>query len=89
MEDNQHVIDELVKLKGIGVWTAEMLLLFGLGKEDIFSFGDLGIRNAMSNLYKVDRDNKEKILKIQKKWSPFRSYACRYLWKSLDNLPKK
>lgn len=89
MKEDQHVIDELVKLKGIGVWTAEMLLIFGLGKEDIFSYGDLGIRNAISNLYRVDRDNQEKIMKIQKKWAPYRSYACRYLWKSLDNLPKK
>jgi DNA-3-methyladenine glycosylase II len=86
---DEEVIEELVKLKGIGVWTAEMLLIFGLGKEDIFSYGDLGVRNAISNLYKVDRDNREKIMKIQKKWAPFRSYACRYLWKSLDNLTKK
>jgi DNA-3-methyladenine glycosylase II len=86
---DEEVIEELVKLKGIGVWTAEMLLIFGLGKEDVFSYGDLGVRNAISTLYKIDRDNKEKIMKIQKKWAPFRSYACRYLWKSLDNLPKK
>ncbi len=89
MKEDQHVIDELVKLKGIGVWTAEMLLIFGLGKEDIFSYGDLGVRNAISNLYRIDRDNQEKIIKLQKKWAPYRSYACRYLWKSLDNLPKK
>ncbi len=85
---DEDVKIELVKLKGIGEWTAEMLLLFGFGKEDIFSYGDLGLRNAIANLYKIDRDDKENIMKIQKKWAPFRSYASRYLWKSLDNLPK-
>ena len=86
---DEEVKIELVKLKGIGEWTAEMLLIFGLGKEDVFSYGDLGLRNAIANLYKIDRDNKEKILKISSKWKPFRSYASRYLWKSLDNLPKQ
>ncbi|HEV2353358.1 MAG TPA: DNA-3-methyladenine glycosylase 2 family protein, partial [Puia sp.] len=86
--DNEAVIAYLTRIKGVGRWTAEMLLLFGLGREDIFAIGDWGIQNAMIRLYKLDRDDKkafrEKLLKISSKWSPYRSYACLYLWRSLD-----
>jgi DNA-3-methyladenine glycosylase II len=85
---NEKVIEELVKLKGVGKWTAEMLLIFSLAREDVFSFGDLGLRTAVANLYVVDRDDLLAIEAITSKWSPYRSYASRYLWKSLDNSPK-
>lgn len=85
---DEEVIAELTKLKGIGRWTAEMTLMFTLKRLDVFSMGDLGLRNAVSRLYHVDRDDLEKIEKISKKWSPYRTIAARYLWKSLDNLPK-
>lgn len=86
--DNEEVIVELTKVKGIGRWTAEMILIFSLDREDVFSIGDLGLRNVVSKLYEVDRDNLEEITKISEKWAPYRSYASRYLWKSLDNTPK-
>lgn len=86
--DDEEIITELIKLKGIGRWTAEMLLIFALGREDIFSMGDLGLRNAVAKLYGVDRDDLVAIEKITINWSPYRSYASRYLWKSLDNTPK-
>lgn len=80
MED-EEVIAELVKVKGIGRWTAEMFLLFTLGREDIFSAGDLGLRNAIKKIY--GSKTNEEIEEIIKKWSPYKSTASRILWKSL------
>lgn len=85
---DEVVIEKLVVIKGIGRWSAEMILIFSLGREDVFSLGDLGLRTAVSNLYGVDRQNLSEIDKISKRWKPYRSYASRYLWKSLDNQPK-
>lgn len=86
--DDELVIDELIQLKGVGRWTAEMFLMFSLGREDVFSLGDLGLRNAVSRLYNVDRDDLKAIETISLAWKPYRSLASRYLWKSLDNTPK-
>lgn len=85
---DEMVISELTKLKGIGRWTAEMLLIFSLGRADVFSMGDVGLRNAVAKLYNVDRDNLDAIGIIVAQWSPYKSYASRLLWKSLDNAPK-
>ncbi len=82
---DEEVIIELTKVKGIGRWTAEMILLFHLQRPDVFSLGDLGLRTAVAKLYKVDRNDLKRIEKISKRWSPFRSLASRYLWMSLDN----
>ncbi|HRB56247.1 MAG TPA: hypothetical protein PLR36_07710, partial [Ferruginibacter sp.] len=85
----------ITQIKGIGQWTAEMQLMFTLGREDVFSTGDLGIQQAMTRLYKLDAGNKktlqEQMLSIAEKWRPYRTYACRYLWDWKDNthLPKK
>jgi DNA-3-methyladenine glycosylase II len=87
--DNEQVIEELTKVKGIGRWTAEMFLMFSLLREDIFSTGDQGLKNAIRNLYKLKSHPTEKQLNnLFKKWSPYKTYAARYLWKSLDNEPK-
>src|SRR5258708_7157987 len=83
--DDEGVIKELTKVKGIGPWTAEMFLIFALGREDVFSFGDLGLNNALKKIYDIKTGTKEEIELIVAKWSPYRSYACRILWKSLDN----
>lgn len=82
---DEEVITELIKIKGIGRWTAEMVLIFFLRRPDVFSLGDLGLRTAVSKLYNVDRNDLRKIEKISLQWKPFRSLASRYLWKSLDN----
>ena len=82
---DEDVMSHLVQVKGVGRWTAEMILIFSLNRPDVFSMGDLGLRTAVSKLYRVDRDNLKKIEKISFQWKPFRSYASRYLWKSLDN----
>ena len=85
------VIAYLTRIKGVGRWTAEMLLMFGLGREDVFAIDDWGIQNAMIRLYKLDREDKkafrEKMLRISGKWSPYRSYACLYLWRAANNAP--
>jgi DNA-3-methyladenine glycosylase II len=89
--ENEEVIAYLTQIKGVGRWTAEMLLMFGLGREDVFAIDDWGIQNAMIHLYKLDRTDKkafrEQLLKISGKWSPWRTYACMYLWRWKDNSP--
>jgi len=91
--NNDDVIAYITQIKGVGRWTAEMLLMFSLGREDIFSIDDLGIQNAMIRLYKLDRADKkafrDQLLRISEKWSPFRTYACLHLWHWKDNSPKK
>lgn len=82
---DDEVILELIKLKGVGNWTAEMFLMFTLGRPDIFSAGDLGLQNAMVKLYKLDaKPNKEILIEISEKWSPYRTTASKILWKSLE-----
>ena len=82
---DKEVYEQLLKVKGIGPWTAEMFMIFTLHRPDIFSVGDLGLRSAISKLYKVQKDDFKRIEKISERWKPFRSFACRYLWKNTDN----
>ncbi len=70
-----EIINRLTEVKGIGPWTAEMFLIFTLGRPDVFSYGDLGLKNAMAKLPG---------LKKPEVWSPYRSIASRILWKSLE-----
>jgi len=90
--DNEAAIAWLTQIKGVGRWTAEMLLMFALGREDIFAIDDWGVQNAMIHLYKLDRTDKkafrENLLRISAKWSPYRTYACMHLWRWKDNSPK-
>ena len=89
--NDEEVIQYLTQIKGVGRWTVEMLLMFALSREDVFAIDDLGIQNAMIALYKLDRTDKkqfrEEMLRISKKWSPYRTYACMYLWRWKDNPP--
>jgi DNA-3-methyladenine glycosylase II len=87
---DEEVIAHLTQVKGIGRWTAEMFLIFSLGREDIFSYDDLGLRNAIKALYKLKKHpTRAQAEKLAAKWSPYRSLASRYLWASLKNEPKK
>ncbi len=90
---NEEVIEYLIPIKGVGRWTVEMLLMFALGREDVFAVDDLGIQNAMIALYRLKREDKKKfkedMLRISKKWSPYRTYACLHLWRWKDNSPIK
>lgn len=82
--DNEEVINFLVQIKGVGRWTVEMILMFAMGRADVFAVDDLGIQQAMTKLYKLDaadkKEVKQKMVAISNKWSPYRTYACRYLW---------
>ncbi len=86
---NEEVIAYLIVIKGVGRWTVEMLLMFALGREDVFAVDDLGIQNAMIKLYKIDNSDKKKLkedmLRLSAKWSPYRTYACVHLWRWKDN----
>lgn len=81
---NEEIIDLLTQIKGVGKWTVEMILMFTLGREDVFAVDDLGIQQSITKLYKLDSSDKkilkENMLSISAKWSPYRTYACRYLW---------
>ena len=85
---NEEIIDLLTQIKGVGRWTVEMLLMFTLGREDVFAVDDYGIQVAMKKLYKLDDSNKkefrEKMLRVSEKWTPYRTYACLHLWKWKD-----
>lgn len=85
---NDELITFLTAIKGVGRWTVEMLMMFTLGREDIFAPDDLGIQQAMARIYNLDSTDKkglrEKMLKISDKWAPYRTYACFYLWKYKD-----
>lgn len=89
--DNEEVIAYLTQIKGVGRWTTEMLLMFALGREDVFAVDDLGIQQAMMRLYKLDNQDKKKfreeLQRIAQAWSPFRTYACLHLWRWKDNTP--
>jgi DNA-3-methyladenine glycosylase II len=89
---NEEVISYLTQIKGVGRWTVEMILMFTLGREDVFAVDDLGIQQAICKLYNIDvadkKAMKEKMLLVSERWSPYRTYACRYLWGWKDS-PEK
>lgn len=81
----EFIITELTTIKGVGRWTAEMFLIFTIGRPDVLSVTDLGIRKAIQKLYGFDNEpTKEEMEKVAEKWRPYRSLASRYLWKSLE-----
>ena len=81
---NQQVIDELTKIKGIGVWSSEMFLMFVLMRIDIFSKGDLALMNSIKINYKIDIKDDNKLNSITESWSPYKSVASLLLWKSIE-----
>jgi DNA-3-methyladenine glycosylase II len=86
---DEEIIRQLVMVKGIGVWTAQMFLIFGLHRLDVFPTGDLGIKKAIGYHYGfLHLPKEDELLIIGEKWKPYRSIASLYLWKSLKNTPK-
>lgn len=82
---DEEAIAELTKVKGIGRWTAEMFLIFTLGREDIFSFGDLGLRNGLAQLYGRRQTATDRhIARITAAWTPYRSYGALAVWHIAD-----
>ncbi len=85
---DEKIIQELIKLKGIGVWTAEMFLIFSLCRPDVFPSDDLGLIKGICNCYNLNYPiSKEDAIKLSKKWKPWRSVATWYFWRSLDPIP--
>jgi len=82
------IVELLVQIKGVGRWTVEMLLMFSLGREDIFPLDDLGIQQAITGVYKLEnltkKELQQKMLTIAKPWIPYRTYACLHLWRWKD-----
>lgn len=82
---NETIIDQLTALNGVGVWTAEMLLIFSLGRPDILSYNDLGIRRGIINLYGLEALNKKQFEQYRKRYSPYGTIASFYLWELSNN----
>jgi DNA-3-methyladenine glycosylase II len=86
---NEEIIDKLTQIKGVGKWTVEMLLMFSLGRENVFSVDDLGIQQAMCKLYNIRTENKKnmklKMQEIAESWQPYQTYACLHLWAWKDD----
>jgi DNA-3-methyladenine glycosylase II len=89
--EDEELIRHLTQIKGVGRWTVEMLLIFALERPDVMPLDDLGIQNAMKRHYKLGETGKAlraRMLEVAENWRPYRTIACKYLWQSLDNMPK-
>jgi len=91
---NDEIIQHLTQVKGIGVWTVHMFLIFCMGRLDVLAVGDLGVRNALTSLYTekynfdhVVKDVEIQIISEQNLWHPYESMVCWYAWRSLENTP--
>ena len=82
---DEELIEELSKVKGIGRWTAEMFLMFRLGREDIFSWGDLGLKNGLKKFLNNPEASMAEMEAEVSKWAPFRTYGSIAMWHLLDN----
>jgi DNA-3-methyladenine glycosylase II len=82
--DDDEVVSELTAITGIGEWTANMQLLFSLGRPDVFPVGDLGVRKGMENLF-GDLTREEMVAEAER-WAPYRSYATLYLWRVEEDI---
>jgi DNA-3-methyladenine glycosylase II len=88
--DEEAFTAHLTAIRGVGRWTAQMLQLFALDQPDVFSEGDLGIQNAMRKLYGLEETGRalqKRMLALAEPWRPYRSLACKYLWRTLDAPP--
>ena len=86
--NDEEVSNELCKIKGIGPWTADMFLIFRLGRTNILPLGDIGLVNAINLHYNnKEKLSKEELMKFKEKWSPWCSVATWYMWRSLDPVP--
>jgi len=84
-KDDEAVIEEMIQVKGIGRWTAQMFLMFSLGRLDVLPVDDLGLKNAVRVQYELDdMPNKQQMEQIAEPWRPYATVACWYLWQSLN-----
>jgi DNA-3-methyladenine glycosylase II len=85
---DEEVAAQLTAIKGLGQWTADMFLMFHLGRPDILPVGDQGIRRAVKVQYRLRKmPDPKRLEKLARPWRPYRTLACLYLWSSLDNVP--
>jgi DNA-3-methyladenine glycosylase II len=83
--DDEDIIEHLTRVKGIGRWSAQMFLMFALGRPDVMPVVDLGVNTAIKRAYNKRKLPKpDQILKLSEKWRPYRSVACWYLWRSME-----
>jgi DNA-3-methyladenine glycosylase II len=82
--EDKKVIEALTTVKGVGPWTAEMFLIFTLGRENVFSYGDLGLKRGMESVYGLKDPSIEQMEQIVTPWSPFKSYGSIALWHALE-----
>ncbi len=83
---NEEISKELIQIKGIGQWTVDMFLMFTLNRPDVMPYSDLGIQKGMKTLFDLDKlPTKEKMEALSIKWKPYRTIACWYLWKIVDD----
>lgn len=83
--DDETVIEEMIQVKGIGRWTAQMFLMFSLGRLDVLPVDDLGLKNAIRKHYSLnDLPEKHEMEKLAENWRPYATIACWYLWQSLE-----
>ncbi len=90
--DDEALLTHLTQIKGVGKWTVQMIMMFSLQRLDVFPENDLGIQNAIKNLYGIESEKKQlkqDMQLIAQKWKPYRTIACMYLWKHKDNKPIK
>ena len=86
--NDEEIVQDLIQIKGIGRWTAEMFLIFNLCRADIFPLDDIGMIKGLCKLYQISYPTeREVIIQIGEKWKPYRSVATWYLWRSLDPIP--
>ena len=84
-ESDDDAVAELIQVKGIGRWTAQMFLMFSLGRIDVFAPDDLGLRNAIERLYELpEKPSRSELEQHAEKWRPYRTIASWYLWRSLE-----
>jgi DNA-3-methyladenine glycosylase II len=85
---DEEVSAQLISIKGLGQWTADMFLMFHLGRPDVLPVGDQGIRRAVEVEYRLRKlPDPKRLERIARPWRPYRTLACLYLWSSLDNAP--
>ncbi|WP_419152599.1 DNA-3-methyladenine glycosylase family protein [Aeribacillus alveayuensis] len=83
--NDQEVMNKLVKVRGIGPWTVQNVLMFGLGRSNLFPVADIGLQNAVKKYFNLERKpTKEEMEKYSREWSPYLSYASLYLWRSIE-----
>lgn len=87
---DEEVVGRLVEVRGIGIWTAHMFLIFSLGRPDVLPYGDLGVRQALRRFHGLDElPNKRRAIELARPWRPYASVASWYCWRSVDAKPAR